>query len=42
MRATGDVYVIGDTSSIDFPTHEGAIDNSYNYNWDAFVSRMDF
>jgi hypothetical protein len=42
MRATGDVYVIGDTSSIDFPTHEDAFLPNYQGNWDAFVSRMDF
>lgn len=33
----GNVYVIGETTSNDFPTTEGCHDSSYNGNWDAFV-----
>ena len=36
----GNVYVVGNTSSIDFPITAGAFDISYNGSTDAFVSKL--
>jgi uncharacterized repeat protein (TIGR02543 family) len=37
---TGEVYVVGDTSSTDFPGTAGGAQTSYNGSKDAFVSRL--
>ncbi|MCX7769406.1 MAG: MopE-related protein [Flavobacteriales bacterium] len=40
VDASGEAYVTGAAASIDFPTTTGADDESYNGNWDVFVSRI--
>jgi hypothetical protein len=37
----GNVFVSGSTTSADFPTTPGALDRSYNGDFDAFVARLD-
>jgi hypothetical protein len=36
----GRAYVMGSTSSVDFPTTPGAFDTSFNGNTDAFVTKL--
>lgn len=38
--AAGSIYVVGETSSDDLPTTEGAFDRSYHGNADAFVFKL--
>lgn len=37
---SGDIYVLGNTSSSDFPTTADAFDTSLNGNYDVFLSRL--
>jgi pimeloyl-ACP methyl ester carboxylesterase len=41
VDATGAAYVVGSTSSSNFPTTAGAYDTSYNGSDDAFVAKLD-
>jgi hypothetical protein len=37
---SGAAYVTGETNSPNFPTTPGAFDRSFNWNWDAFVVKL--
>jgi len=41
VSSIGDIYVVGWTSSSDFPTTPDAYDTTYNGNRDAFLSKFD-
>ncbi|HHT9106715.1 MAG TPA: SBBP repeat-containing protein, partial [Candidatus Wujingus californicus] len=41
LDASGNVYVTGDTESLDFPTTGGVSDTSYNSVKDVFISKFD-
>jgi len=41
LDGQGNVYVVGDTNSSDFPTTPGAFDTSFNGAKDAFVAKLD-
>ena len=40
IDAAGDAYVTGVTTSTNFPTTAGALDTTYNGNFDAFVTKL--
>jgi len=40
LDSAGNVYLAGYTNSADFPTTPGAYDQSYNGDWDVFVSKL--
>ncbi len=40
LDGSGATFVIGKTYSSDFPTTTGCFDNSYNGNWDVFMSKL--
>jgi hypothetical protein len=40
LDASGSIYLTGETASADFPTTSGAIDPSYNGDWDVFVAKL--
>jgi hypothetical protein len=40
VDASGGVYVVGDTRSVDFPVTAGAFDTSFNVEQDAFVAKF--
>ena len=40
LDSSGNVYLVGGTASMDFPTTPGAYDRTYN-DWEAFVSKLD-
>ena len=41
VDASGSAYVTGFTDSSNFPTTAGAVDTSWNYSNDAFVTKLD-
>lgn len=41
VDGAGNTYVVGSTSSTDFPATAGAFDNSHNGNDDAFIAKFD-
>ena len=40
VDASGNIYLAGETYSEDFPTTDGAFDNTYNNQWDIFVAKL--
>ncbi|MCL6478057.1 MAG: SBBP repeat-containing protein [Peptococcaceae bacterium] len=41
VSESGDIYIAGDTYSPDYPTTEGAYDESYNGRYDVFITKLD-
>lgn len=41
IDSSGNVFVAGETSSIDFPSTNSTYDNTYNSNRDAFIAKLD-
>lgn len=41
LTDAGDVYLLGETTSADFPTHEEGYAQSYRGSQDAFIARLD-
>lgn len=40
VDTSGNAYVTGFTTSVDFPMTLGSLDSTYNNNWDAFVVKL--
>lgn len=41
VGSNGEAYITGQTASPSFPVTSGAFDETYNGNWDGFVSQLD-